>query len=157
MNQQERAEQSIKTLSTSALWYAWGQIDASLHREGFGTEHGQEFKRLYEQIARDYAEERRTNRPNVLDAWREFVRSHKRLGLDATLGVEDIDRMARYNREDNRKLPEVPEDFPVRPLKPGESGALEAHCFTCDRRWDDAVVTSMTPAPAGRCPFEHFH
>ena len=23
--------------------------------------------------------------------------------------------------------------------------------------WDDAIVTSMTPTPAARCPFEPFH
>ena len=27
----------------------------------------------------------------------------------------------------------------------------------CGRTWDDAIITSMTPAPSGRCPFEYFH
>lgn len=32
-----------------------------------------------------------------------------------------------------------------------------ATCGTCHRVWDDAVVTGWTPAPSGRCPFEHEH
>lgn len=27
----------------------------------------------------------------------------------------------------------------------------------CGLSWDDGQITSMTPAPAGRCPFEAFH
>jgi hypothetical protein len=27
-------------------------------------------------------------------------------------------------------------------------------CGHCGRSWDDSIPTSMTPAPAGRCPFE---
>jgi hypothetical protein len=30
-------------------------------------------------------------------------------------------------------------------------------CGTCHRTWDDGLVTSVTPAPAARCPFEHWH
>lgn len=30
-------------------------------------------------------------------------------------------------------------------------------CGTCLHWWDDAVITSMTPTPAGRCPFEYDH
>lgn len=30
-------------------------------------------------------------------------------------------------------------------------------CGTCHRTWDDAVVTSVTPAPSARCPFEAWH
>ena len=30
-------------------------------------------------------------------------------------------------------------------------------CGTCGRRWDDAKSTSLTPTPAGRCPFEYAH
>jgi hypothetical protein len=32
-----------------------------------------------------------------------------------------------------------------------------ATCGTCGRTWDDALVTSVTPAPSGRCPFEYEH
>lgn len=30
-------------------------------------------------------------------------------------------------------------------------------CPTCRTNWDDAVSTSLTPTPAGRCPFEYQH
>ena len=30
-------------------------------------------------------------------------------------------------------------------------------CGTCGRSWDDAVATSVTPTPSGRCPFEGEH
>ena len=32
-----------------------------------------------------------------------------------------------------------------------------ATCGNCRRSWDDSIVTSMTPAPSARCPFEGFH
>jgi hypothetical protein len=52
---------------------------------------------------------------------------------------------------------DIPADFPVRPLEPGQSATDKATCGVCGLSWDDAIVTSMTPAPSGRCPFEHFH
>ena len=30
-------------------------------------------------------------------------------------------------------------------------------CGTCGRAWDDSISTSVTPTPAGRCPFEYEH
>lgn len=30
-------------------------------------------------------------------------------------------------------------------------------CGTCGAAWDDSVSTSVTPTPAGRCPFEYDH
>lgn len=30
-------------------------------------------------------------------------------------------------------------------------------CETCHRAWNDSKGTSVTPAPAGRCPFEYDH
>ena len=30
-------------------------------------------------------------------------------------------------------------------------------CGTCGRWWDDSLITSITPTPAGRCPFEYEH
>jgi hypothetical protein len=30
-------------------------------------------------------------------------------------------------------------------------------CLTCGAAWDDSVSTSLTPVPAGRCPFEADH
>jgi hypothetical protein len=32
-----------------------------------------------------------------------------------------------------------------------------ATCGACGRTWDDAVVTSWTPVPSARCPFEYEH
>lgn len=101
-------EQAIKMLAQSALWYAWGQMDPvpgekaetnALRQRGFDTDHGLEFMRLYEQHARDYANEKRTSRLNVLDCWREFVQSKERLGFAGTLTVDDIDRHVRWIRE----------------------------------------------------------
>ena len=30
-------------------------------------------------------------------------------------------------------------------------------CGHCGRTWNDAVITSITPVPSGRCPFESEH
>ncbi len=27
----------------------------------------------------------------------------------------------------------------------------------CGLSWDDSIITSMTPTPSARCPFEYFH
>lgn len=51
----------------------------------------------------------------------------------------------------------IPEDFPVRPLGKYEEGWGRMTCGECGRSWDDAIATSYTPVPAGRCPFEAFH
>jgi len=32
-----------------------------------------------------------------------------------------------------------------------------ATCGSCGRSWNDALMTSWTPAPSGRCPFEYWH
>lgn len=59
--------------------------------------------------------------------------------------------------EEEETLPQVPDDFPVRPLGPDDAAQDRRTDGVCGLSWDDAVVTSWTPAPAGRCPFEHFH
>jgi hypothetical protein len=51
----------------------------------------------------------------------------------------------------------IPGDFPVQPLKPGESSIRQATCGHCGLSWDDGKPTSYTPAPSARCPFEYFH
>lgn len=51
----------------------------------------------------------------------------------------------------------IPKSFEVQPLFPWEKIEGEATCGYCGLRWDDSRVTSLTPAPAGRCPFEFFH
>lgn len=30
-------------------------------------------------------------------------------------------------------------------------------CGACGRSWNDAAVSSITPVPSGRCPFEYAH
>ena len=52
---------------------------------------------------------------------------------------------------------EIPVGFPVRPLVAGQSAMDKATCGYCGLSWDDGKVTSMTPTPSGRCPFEYFH
>lgn len=52
---------------------------------------------------------------------------------------------------------DIPADFPVRPLEPGELAVDLVTCGTCGLAWDDAVPTGWTPAPGARCPFEGFH
>jgi len=53
---------------------------------------------------------------------------------------------------------EIPADFPVQPIDPNDPTAKAvATCGTCGLSWDDGEVTSMTPTPSGRCPFEAFH
>lgn len=51
---------------------------------------------------------------------------------------------------------DIPPDHPVRPLR-NATGPSVCTCGDCGLSWDDDAVTSMTPAPAGRCPFEAFH
>lgn len=51
----------------------------------------------------------------------------------------------------------IPADFPVQPLQAGQEAKDRATCGTCGLSWDDAISTSMTPAPSARCPFEGFH
>jgi hypothetical protein len=52
---------------------------------------------------------------------------------------------------------DIPADHPVRPLRVGEPAEDRVTCGTCGLSWDDAVSTSLTPAPSGRCPFEYYH
>lgn len=55
------------------------------------------------------------------------------------------------------KVRAIPSDFPVQPARPGDIASGPSTCGYCGLSWDDSVVTSLTPAPSGRCPFEHFH
>jgi hypothetical protein len=52
---------------------------------------------------------------------------------------------------------QIPKNFPVKPLKPGDKAEDRATCGQCGLSWDDAIPTSYTPAPSARCPFEAFH
>jgi hypothetical protein len=51
----------------------------------------------------------------------------------------------------------IPDDYEVRPVDAAAPGSRITTDGYCGLSWDDAVVTSMTPAPSGRCPFEPFH
>ncbi len=54
----------------------------------------------------------------------------------------------------------IPKDHPVQPLRRGrhaQNWRDEATCGYCGLRWDDGKITSMTPAPSARCPFEYYH
>lgn len=54
----------------------------------------------------------------------------------------------------------IPQDWPVRPIPSDVARGAGVRVVTdvyCGLSWDDGIVTSMTPAPSGRCPFEPFH
>lgn len=70
------------------------------------------------------------------------------------IGTDNIDEVNDDPAED---VQGIPADFPVRPLQPGDKAEDKATCLTCGRSWDDAIVTSYTPAPSARCPFEAYH
>lgn len=55
------------------------------------------------------------------------------------------------------RIKDIPADYPVRPLRVGQTAGDRVTCGTCGLSWDDSIGTSMTPAPAARCPFEYFH
>ena len=41
--------------------------------------------------------------------------------------------------------------------KDGDAVTTIATDGACGLSWDDSIITSMTPAPSARCPFERFH
>lgn len=52
----------------------------------------------------------------------------------------------------------IPKSFEVQPISPRDQTAKDpCTCGTCGLTWDDGKVTSMTPAPSARCPFEAYH
>lgn len=57
----------------------------------------------------------------------------------------------------SKLVKKIPKSHPVQPLKPGEAAVALSTCGYCGLSWDDDIVTSMTPAPSARCPFEAFH
>ncbi len=53
----------------------------------------------------------------------------------------------------------IPADYPVQPIRRPRKGkqASFSTCGYCGLSWDDDLITSITPTPAGRCAFEPFH
>lgn len=60
----------------------------------------------------------------------------------------------------------TPKDGPERKLAAEQTPALDdegrervqiATCGLCGRSWNDAAVSSRTPTPSARCPFEYHH
>jgi len=70
---------------------------------------------------------------------------------NAWFQVDDDEAAVQLSPED------IPEDWPVQPTEPGDENAHTATCGVCGLSWNDTTVTSMTPVPSGRCPFEFFH
>ncbi len=83
--------------------------------------------------------------------WLETIREHVAC-LEA-----DRDRLEELRDERDSFESEVPDDFEVSVLDDDDEAEDRVTCGTCGRSWDDAIVTSMTPAPSARCPFEAFH
>ncbi len=54
-------------------------------------------------------------------------------------------------------LERIPDNWPVVPLDDDDDCDGKTTCGRCGLSWDDDLITSMTPAPSGRCPFEAFH
>jgi len=80
---------------------------------------------------------------NSTDHMEEFVNEH----------LEDGDVIVRVTESgtitgvvDRSGAVEVPHEF-----------VGSTTCGTCGRSWDDFISTPVTPAPAGRCPFEYDH
>lgn len=63
----------------------------------------------------------------------------------------------RYATRITDTVEEIPADHPVQPLGPDDPAECRATCGHCGLSWDDGKVTSLTPTPAARCPFEWFH
>ena len=57
----------------------------------------------------------------------------------------------------SKKVKAIPKNWPVQPLKLDQEAKDRVTCGYCGLSWDDAIVTSITPTPSGRCPFESFH
>lgn len=76
----------------------------------------------------------------------------KKMGLENTK-----DHKQKYVEMHALAAIEIPKDFPVQPVKPGQKAKDPVTCGDCGLTWDDAITTSMTPAPSARCPFEAFH
>ena len=55
------------------------------------------------------------------------------------------------------KLSRVPGAVTRKDPETGKPIVDLATCGHCGRTWNDAAISSKTPAPSARCPFEHLH
>ncbi len=90
-----------------------------------------------------------TSRARALKSRDDFERRHGR--HPHAIDAADAKGLASGSKA------KIPANFPVKVLRPGQRAKDKVTCGTCGRSWDDAISTSMTPTPSGRCPFEHFH
>lgn len=51
--------------------------------------------------------------------------------------------------EENGATPQLDEN--------GDIKVDESTCGECGKSWNDALISGSTPAPSGRCPYEHIH
>lgn len=88
--------------------------------------------------------------PRQAKAWDLVAQAH---AWNYIAGVLEEARDARNAvRTDDRGVRYVEAGAPI-----PASFVAPVICGSCDRRWDDSVVTSVTPAPSARCPFEALH
>ena len=67
---------------------------------------------------------------------------------------------ARRKQASELEPDEIPAYFPVKPLATQaeiDAAGDPVQDGECGLWWDDAISTSLTPAPGGRCPFEEYH
>ncbi len=74
-----------------------------------------------------------------------------------TFDEDEYEELVEQEKPGRTTEPSIPADWAVRPLRPEETCPGRATCGVCGLSWDNDLVTSMTPAPSGRCPFEAFH
>lgn len=75
----------------------------------------------------------------------------------ATAIVAEAREVAEEHDADSSPFPGDVDEHGVRVLEDDDLAAARATCGECGRSWDDGIVTSVTPAPSGRCPFEYAH
>ena len=127
------------------LW--WSLLPESERALQF-SRHGSDLK-ILDRLQTKLAEEREETLSEIHPMLSTAYSHVKANGLSKKAGLGT--KKAELEPED------IPEDFEVQPLKSGEEAEYKATCGTCGLSWDDGKVTSMTPAPSARCPFETFH
>lgn len=80
-----------------------------------------------------------SNMDDVIDS-RDVI---ERIGeLESLIADEEIS-------EENGATPQLDEN--------GKTREQIATCGECGKSWNDALITSRTPAPSSRCPYENIH